>query len=245
MPTGESMVNAFSFCLFGDTSNLYHRGFLENLDLIKKYYPGWVVYAFLGSDTEGGFRNYLLRDSVVRVRDTGLLGFKNTVHRFFAIDEPDVEVCFFRDADSRIHWKDRWAINGFLNMSHGCHVIRDHKEHSAMIAAGMWGLRQGVLKTSMRGLFETWTPVFGGNGDPNDVEGFGIDQNFLVKVVYSLVQPTLFVHFSNGQRKTWENGAEFPFTWTNDVYCGRREFPPFVDTTVPHRPPVLIKLSHA
>lgn len=114
-----------------------------------------------------------------------------------------------------------------------------------MIAAGMWGVRQGVLKTPMRGLFENWPPVFAGNGDPNDVEGFGIDQNFLVKVVYSLVQPTLFVHFSNGQRKTWENGAEFPFTWTNDVYCGRREFPPFVDTTVSYRPPALIKLSHS
>jgi hypothetical protein len=241
------MVNAFSFCLFGETTNLYHRGFLENLELIKKHYPGWVVYVYLGADTEPGYRNYLLRDPVVRVRDTGLTGFKNTVHRFFAIDDSDVDVCFFRDADSRVHWKDRWAINGFLNMPHGCHSIRDHKEHTALLAAGMWGLRQGVLNASMRDSFARWTPVFGGYGNPNDVEGFGIDQNFLVKVVYPVVRPVTFVHFSNAQRQTWEQGAEFPFAWTNDTYCGKSEHPPFVDTApdsgVLRRPPVFVKIS--
>ena len=244
MPRGKKMVNAFSFCLFGETSNLYHRGFLENLDLIKKHYPGWVVYAYLGADTDPGFRNHLLRNPVVRVRDTGIVGFKNTVHRFFAIDEPDVEVCFFRDADSRIHWKDRWAINKFMGTSSGCHIIRDHAEHTAMIAAGMWGLRQGVLKSSVRELFESWTPVHAGNGDPESVEGFGIDQNFLVKRVYPLIQATVFVTFSNGKRHVWENGAEFPFDWTNDVYCGRRETPPFVDTPDPRRPSLFAKLSY-
>lgn len=238
------MVNAFSFCLFGETTNLYHRGFLENVDLIKKHYPGWVVYVYLGSDTETGFKNYLLRDPVIRVRETGLTGFKNTAHRFFAIDDPDVDVCFFRDADSRIHWKDRWAINGFMSSTYGCHIIRDHKEHTAMIAAGMWGLRRGVLKTSMRELFAAWTPVFAGNGDPNDVDGMGIDQNFLVKNVYTRVQSAVFVHFSNGQRHAWENGSEFPFAWTNDVYCGRRETPPFQDShDAMRRPAVFVKLS--
>lgn len=241
------MVNAFSFCLFGETSSLYHRGLLENLELIKQYYPGWVVYVYLGADTESGFKNYLLRQPLVRVRDTGITGFKNTVHRFFAIDDPDVDVCFFRDADSRIHWKDRWAINGFMNSTQGCHIIRDHVEHTAMIAAGMWGLRQGVLKTSIRGLFDSWTPVHAGNGEPGSVEGFGIDQNFLVKVVYPRIRSTVFLTFSNGQRQSWEGGVEFPFAWTNDVYCGKRETPPFVDATpkvsIPHRPSVFVKFS--
>jgi hypothetical protein len=56
-----------------------------------------------------------------------------------------------------------------------------------------------------------------------------------------------FVHSSNGKRNPWENGAEFPFVWTNDIYCGRREFPPFAETPDPvssRRPPVFVKLSH-
>jgi hypothetical protein len=113
-----------------------------------------------------------------------------------------------------------------------------------MIAAGMWGLRQGALKAPMRALFDSWTPVHARNGDPESVEGFGIDQNFLVMMVYPRIRSTIFVHSSNGQQKAWESGVEFPFAWTNDVYCGRREIPPFVDTPDPRRPPVFIKLSH-
>jgi hypothetical protein len=238
------MVNAFSFCLFGETSVVYHRGLLENIDMIKTHYPGWVIYVYLGADTESGFRNYLLRDPVVRVRDTGIVGFKNTVHRFFAIDEPDVDVCFFRDADSRIHWRDRWAINGFLTTHYRAHIIRDHPEHTAMIAAGMWGLHKTALGESIRALFDAWTPIFAGNGDPSAVEGFGIDQNFLVKEVYPRIQSVAFVHFSNDQRFDWETGAAFPFQWTHDIYCGKRETPPFRETTKPRVfPPSLVKLS--
>jgi hypothetical protein len=131
-----------------------------------------------------------------------------------------------------------------MGTSSGCHIIRDHAEHTAMIAAGMWGLRRDVLKSPIRELFESWTPMHAGNGDPESVEGFGIDQNFLVRIVYPRIQSTVFVTFSNGKRYTWENGAEFPFDWTNDVYCGRRETPPFVDSPDPRRPSLFAKLSY-
>ena len=239
------MVNAFSFCLFGETSVLYHHGLLENIDMIKTHYPGWVIYVYLGADTEPGYRNYLLRDPVIRVRDTGITGFKNTVHRFFAIDDPDVEVCFFRDADSRVHWRDRWAIDGFLTTQYRAHIIRDHPEHSTRIAAGMWGLRKSALEEPIRQLFDGWTPVFSGSGSPDAVEGFGIDQNFLTREIYPRIRSIALVHFSNKQRFESEAGAAFPFQWTNDNYCGRREIPPFRDTTKPRFlfPSILVKLS--
>jgi hypothetical protein len=240
------MVNAFSFCLFGVTSGIYHRGFLENVDMIKRHFPGWVIYAYLGADTEPGFRNYLLRDPVIRVRDTGILGFKNTVHRFYAIDEPDVDVCMFRDADSRVHWKDRWAIREFMRSSQGAHIIRDHVHHTAMIAAGMWGLRRDVLGCSMRMLFDEWTPVFAGNGSPHDVEGVGIDQNFLVRCVYNRIRDNFLLHYSNDTKFEWERGVEFPFLWSSSIYCGRFEDSPYTDSNPPtiYRPPsVFTKLS--
>ena len=239
------MVNAFSFCLFGPTSGIYHRGFLENVELIKHHFPGWVVYVYFAPDTDSGFIAHCQTLPNVRVRFTTVMGFANTIWRFYAIDEQDVDVCFFRDADSRVHWKDRWAIKGFMNSTFTAHVIRDHKEHTAMIAAGMWGLRRGVIP-SVRALFDQWTPVFGGNGDPLDVTGFGIDQNFLVKCIYPIVRPSMLLHYSNGCIFYDERGVEFPFTWTNDVYCGRREGV-FVDSPDPRQPlrlpSVVTKLS--
>jgi hypothetical protein len=244
------MVNAFSFCLFGDNLVRYHRGFIENVDMIKRHFPGWVIYVYLGVDVDPAFREYLCRDSVIRVRDTGVAGAMNTVHRFFAIDDPDVDVCFFRDADSRVHWKDRWAIREFVGCNRGAHVIRDHEQHTAMIMAGMWGLRKGALGTHMRQLFEAWTPVFAGNGDPNDILGMGIDQNFLVKVVYPRIRDNVFIHYSfDNLVHPWERGAPFPFKWTNSVYCGRPELGDggFVDSAPPptpfRLPTVFVKLS--
>lgn len=234
------MVNAFSFCLFGPTSTLYHRGFLENVELIKHHYPGWVVYVYFGSDTDPAFVTHCQSLPNVRIRFTNMTGFANTVWRFYAIDEPDVDVCFFRDADSRIHWKDRWAINGFMNSTFTAHIIRDHSHHTAMIAAGMWGVSRSILP-SIKTLFDQWTPVFAGFGKPEDPHGFGIDQNFLVKCVYPLIRPGALVHYSNGCIFTGERGVEFPFVWSNDVYCGRREGV-FVDSPDPRRS-IFTKLS--
>lgn len=236
------MVNAFSFCLYGPTKVFYHQGFLENVQLIKTHYPGWVVYAYLGSDTEPEFRTSLLADPVVRVRDTGIVGAKNMIHRFFAIDEPDVDICFFRDADSRIHWKDRWAITSFLKTNYACHIIRDNPEHTARIMGGLWGLRKGVIG-SIRDLFARWRPVHAGSGNPSDPEGFGVDQNFIVLVVYPLVTRNALVHFSNSRFFRGEtNLVPFPFDYTNDIYCGRYQQGPFVDGHAPGGPRSLVKI---
>jgi hypothetical protein len=243
------MVNAFSFCLYGTDTRLYHRGFLENLELVKRYYPGWIVYVYLGTDVAPEFREYFLRDPIIRVRDTGTTGAVLMIHRFFAIDEPDVDVCFFRDADSRIHWKDRWAINDFMRSNYNAHVIRDNVQHTAMIMGGLWALRRNALKTSMRSIFEGWTPVYAGNGHPDKLDGHGMDQNFLLKTVYPLVQSTLLVHYSfKHLLYPSEKAVQFPFTWTNDIYCGRVELSVFSDSNAPPAPfklpSVFVKLSH-
>lgn len=246
------MVNAFSFCIFGSVSAMneriendagliqeivrfvpagYYDGLNENIQLIQRHFPGWRVYVYLGADVPEWFETFLhTQYDFVETRRTGVLGYENTVHRFFAIDEPDVDTVFFRDTDSRVHWKDRWAIQNFISQtgSH-VHVIRDHPEHNTKIAAGTWGIRKGVLKESMRALYDSWTPVHVGNGDETDVRGYGIDQNFLESVIYSRIVSSLLVTHSNGCVKPGEIAVEFPFEWTNDMYVGRVEGKPVTE----------------
>ena len=235
------MVNAFSFCLYGPTKPIYHDGFLENLSLIKTHYPGWVVYLYLGSDTDAAFKERMLADPVVRVRDTGIVGSKNMINRYFAIDEADVDVCFFRDADSRIHWKDRWAIDNFMKTSYVCHIIRDSPDHNARVMGGLWGLRKGGIP-SMRRLYAGWTPASAGFGDPNDLEGYGVDQNFACLEVYPRVEHSVLVHFSHNQFRSETRAVPFPFRFTNDVYCGRVQMGPFVDSSAPALPFAFVKI---
>lgn len=238
------MVNVFSFCLFGSPSNTnkhvetdifedvlwdlggYYHGLVENIKLVNRHYPGWYIYVYLGDDVPEWFAQKLLKNyRHIVIRRTGVLGFKNTVHRFFAIDEPGVDAMFVRDCDDRVNWKDRWAIDYFMKQTRrNLLIIRDHKEHNGM-AAGTWGTRKSALKKSIRSLFDEWTPVFAGSGDPENPHGYGIDQNFLSNAFYSLhVEEVLVIH-SFGKVYKYEIGVNFPYRWTNDVYVGRIETP--------------------
>lgn len=213
----------FSFSLYGPPNPKYYDGLLDNLRLIRTYFAGWGVYVYVGSDVPSEFVDRLRSDPIVRIRETGLVGHRNSVFRFFAVDEPDVEFAFFRDADSRVHWKDRWAIRDFLKSGMDAHIVRDHAEHTTYLLAGMWGLRKGLISTPIRTLFEAWTPRFAGSGIETDPNGFGIDQNFLVLELYPMIKSRSYVNYSCDKLYVGETGTEFPFDWSNDVYCGRPE----------------------
>jgi hypothetical protein len=188
-------------------------------------FKGWVAYVYVGSDVPEQFINKIASYPFVRIRRTGITGFVNTVHRFFAIDDEDVELMMVRDIDSRLHWKDRWAIKEFVKSNFMFHMIRDHYEHTAYMAAGMWGMRK--CEINLRHLFDQWTPRYSGYGNPDDIMGFGIDQNFLKLCVYDQTHDRLLVHCSKNACYRWEHGVEFPFDWTERIYCGKKEGLPF------------------
>lgn len=235
------MVNAFSFCLYGPETPKYYDGLLENLVLIQHHYPTWRIYVYLGNDVPRSFGERLRGTPQVVVRDTGIVGHRNSMYRFFAIDEPDVDLVLFRDADSRIHWKDRWAIQRFLDSGKTAHLIRDHRDHGAPILAGLWGLRKGVLQRPLRDLVAEWVPEHAGSGDANDPLGFGIDQNFLRLVLYPLITSDALVHYSFNCLYAGEHAEAFPFEWTDDLYCGQQVElvgPSRGDRVIPRQRPV-------
>lgn len=208
------MVNVFSFCLYGPENSRYYPGLLENIYLAGVYFPTWKVYIYHGPDVTESMLRQLEACSSVVLRPTGVTGAINMIHRFFAIDEPDVELMMCRDADSRIHWKDRWAIREFAKSPHFlAHTIRDNIEHTARMMGGLWGMRKcGLNIHELYSKFE-------------DIKGHrqGHDQNFLGDMLYPLVKDRLLVHYSNNRIMAGEHGVEFPFEWINDVYCGRIE----------------------
>ena len=140
------MVKVFSFCLYGPPNPRYYPvPMLQNIDLIGRHFPDWKVYLYTSPDVHAEFLQQVVRYSNVVLRPTGKVGIINMVERFFAIDESDVEIMFVRDADSHVHWKDRWAIRSFLSKPHfHAHAIRDHPEHTSSLMGGMWGIRKSA-----------------------------------------------------------------------------------------------------
>lgn len=225
------MVNAFSFCLYGPDNPRYYVGMRENVILINAFYPDWVIYAYLGSDVTEDMREFLASYPNVRIRETGCVGEPNMIHRFYAIDEPDVDLMMVRDADSRIHWKDRWAINQFLPQTQFiAHTIRDNSEHKAPIMGGLWGLRKSS-GLNIHAEYEAYKE------DISRGRYFGHDQNFLMDVIYPKVVDRLLAHYSNGRKRPIETAVEFPFAWSNDTYCGRVEVNRYVELPQPPMKP--------
>ena len=211
------MVNAFSFCLYGPENPRYYPGMLENIELARNHFPAWVVYVYVAPDVDPVMVARLKECSNVRLRDTGVAGAINMIHRFCAIDESDVELMMVRDADSRIHWRDRWAIREFVNQPQFvAHTIRDHIDHTARMMGGLWGLRKSS-GLNMQHEYANYRE------DTSLGHRVGHDQNFLADVVYPKVVDRMLVHYSNTIRGAQETAVEFPFDWSDDVYCGRVE----------------------
>lgn len=211
------MVNAFSFCLYGPENPRYYPGMLENVYLAGKYFPDWKVYIYYAPDVAPNMVNHLGACSNVVLRPTEITGAKNMIHRFFAIDEPGVDVMMVRDADSRIHWKDRWAIREFVASPCIAHTIRDNVEHTARMMGGLWGLKKSA-GICMRDEYASYVE------DTSRGHRNAHDQNFLADVIYPKVLPNLLLHHSTtGIFKGEVHVVRFPFDWTNDVYCGRIE----------------------
>lgn len=216
------MVNAFSYCLYGGYNPRYYPVLLTNLELVATYFPDWKVYVWISPDVDPSFVQTLRSHPQVVVRETGVTGPANMIHRFYTIDEPTIDLMMVRDADSLIHWKDRWAIQEFVKSEFLAHTIRDNLEHTAPLMGGLWGIRKSA-GLSMRREYANYVE------DITQGHRLAHDQNFLYDIVYPKVLPQLLVHYSNGRGRVGEHAVEFPFEWSNDVYCGRIEN----DTSVP------------
>ncbi len=215
-------MKIFSFCLYGPENPKYYGGMIENIRLISQHFPSWKVFVYCGSDVSDAYKQQLASHSNVVVRETGKLGEINMLYRFFAIDEPGVSLMMVRDADSRVHWKDRWAIQEFVRSDHTLHIIRDHEQHTAPILGGLWGMRK-VDGVFLSGEYLAYKE------DKSLGHRWAHDQNFLADVMYPRFLKDSLVHYSNNQNFVHEYAVEFPFTWSNDIYCGKVEEGGFLD----------------
>jgi hypothetical protein len=159
----QSLRGCFSFCLFGDQDK-YRKGLVRNVEMIREYYPTWDIRVYAAPDCED-----FVRSLGVTTVATGESGFINVLYRFRAVLE-DYDIVCIRDADSRIHARDRWCIQHFLESPYTMHTIRDHPYHGYRVMGGLWGIKRGHL------LF-TWKDVEEFANSP--CKGYTSDTTFL------------------------------------------------------------------
>ena len=207
---------------------LYYTGLLENLELVRRHYPAsWRVFVYVGADVPSEYKDRLRQYPNVVLRETNELGMINRVHRFFAINEEGVEVLFVRDADSRIHWRDRWTIQHFLsNPQFAAETTRDHSQHTARMMAGLWAIRKftGIDMRHELAMYRKKEVDF----------GYGYDQNFLTERIYPQVRTRLMVHrCPDAPIFPGEHDVIIPFPYSLDIFCGRVENTDYADPPQP------------
>ena len=175
-------MKVFSFCLYGTEPN-YYTGLLENIQIIKQYYPDFTIMVYKGFCDP----SWVIPEGVV-VDNTNREGAINALLRFIPLNYADVG--FVRDADSRVDARDRWCIDAFLRSNKSYHSIRDHFWHQSKLMAGTFGWKRPMTLMI-----------------PTHEVGYGFDEQFLAQAVYESVKSDLLVHTCNrayeGEHAEW------------------------------------------
>ena len=59
--------------------------------------------------------------------------------------DPNVKVWISRDCDSRLSWRERAAVDEWLETDKACHLMRDSHNHSYTMMAGMFGINNELF----------------------------------------------------------------------------------------------------
>jgi protein O-GlcNAc transferase len=206
------MKKVISYSLWGDHPR-YWKGAIKNIEGAAKFFPGWICRFYIddrcSEELIAPLRKY---PNVEIVMANAKDAFHGTFWRFYAANDPTVDVMLSRDTDSRFSRREVRAVKQWLRSPYDFHIMRDHPYHQVEILGGMWGARNGILRSSkldIVGKIEQWTSF----------SEKGCDQDFLGAMVYPLVKPYALEHSSFGLTYGG-NVRSFPGWRKNNEFVG-------------------------
>jgi len=172
-----------SFCLWGDNPK-YTIGALKNAFLAKQIYEGWICRFYVGRSTPPEITSVLEQldnTEVIRMEEEG--NWEGMFWRFYAAGDPTVSVMLSRDTDCRLSYREKAAVDEWLQSDKDFHMMRDHGGHQCAIMGGMWGCRNGIL-SHIKDLIDACK-----KGD-----FWQVDQRFLENTIYPIIKDNCFEH---------------------------------------------------
>lgn len=205
------MISVFSFCLYGHNPK-YTLGMIENVKIINDKFNDWYIYIYYNNVPENILEQLQLYNNVVLIKSS-YTNHKTMLDRFKPIDNIDVDIMMIRDADSRIHDRDLWAINEFINSDKKLHIIRDHRYHQRPIMGGLFGMKKGFIDFNI----ENAIKIF----EPNHEDAYQVDQNFLEHFIYPIAIKTNNYLLHGHKISDNEISTPFSIPVTNGDFCGQ------------------------
>jgi hypothetical protein len=215
----KNNLKVISFCIYGNQKK-YCQGLLENLKIMNNdtsnILSNFCAYIYVGNDVPQEYIQQYSEFNFTKIIYTNRIGHDNMINRFYAIDDDNVEVMIVRDIDSRLHERDIWCINHFIESQYNFHTIRDHPNHRALVLGGLWGVKKLDTKTKIKDLYIKY------NIDNKIINRIQHDQYFLRDIIYPLYKSNIIIYvFSEKMRmKIEETIFKIPFNIQNDNFCG-------------------------
>jgi len=190
-----------AFSLWGDSPK-YCVGAIKNAEIAQTIYPDWTCRFYIGKSTPQSYISQLIslkNTEVFIMKEPG--NWVSTFWRFLAVDDYSTSIVLLRDTDSRISLREQAAVNEWISSDKAYHIMRDHPQHGTPILAGMWGVKKPIDINFYKSI--TSFPL---------QNYYGIDQEFLAKIVYPTAKNSSIVHDEFFDKKPFpikRNGIEY------------------------------------
>lgn len=177
------MKKVISFSLWGDIQK-YTVGAIKNAELAQTIYPGWECYFFIGQSVPESIQNHLLEfPNITLFYKNQPENWTGMFWRFETCYDSGIDVSIFRDTDSRISMREKYAVDQWLESDKTFHIMRDHPHHGFPILGGMWGHKKND-KYDMRKLLNSF----------DKTNRYGTDYEFFGNVLYPMIGDDKIVH---------------------------------------------------
>ena len=131
------MRKIISFSLWGDNPK-YTVGAIRNAELALQIYPSWICYFFVSENVPKEIIDVLLSYKNTRVFfKQGNGDWRSMFWRFETSYDPTIDISIFRDTDSRLSYREKYAVDEWLDSDKTFHIMRDHPYHGFPILGGM------------------------------------------------------------------------------------------------------------
>jgi hypothetical protein len=199
------MKKVISFSLWGDNPD-YNIGAIKNADYAKIFYKDFECWFYIHEETVpqqtidklNSFDN-----TKIILKNGDLNTIKPMMWRFEAIDEPDVEIMMPRDCHTRFIFREKHAVEEWLNSNKLFHIMRDHPYHNTKILGGMFGTKKIPEISSWKNIMNNVTQY-----------SSDYDQTFLRDSIYPLVKNNSTIHASF--HKMEDNATNFPINYDDE-----------------------------
>ncbi|XP_046450976.1 uncharacterized protein LOC124199264 isoform X2 [Daphnia pulex] len=194
-------------------SNRYDSLLRKILIAAEKLYSGWIVRIYHNFHSENDPGNIVSKQlcelhcqfnhldlcsvtdiignipALTPIDPALLRGLNGRMFRFLVMLDPNVDVFISRDTDSVILQREVDAVDEWLRSNYTFHLMRDHKNHTAIILAGMWGVKLHQRRDLIEGL--TRAMILAGQDQVKST-----DQTLLDKIVWPAAQYDVMAHDS-------------------------------------------------